>query len=116
MDAPWAEEWDAVRPLWSAAGTVAEGLLGGRRSCQVSCKDQTGWQEQQGLCSHVKAARDGGDQESWGPFVQILPLISLPPSSEKKLCVCCQNEGAKQLLEGPSEFASSLAALPILSA
>lgn len=60
------------------------GRRGGRRSCQMSCKGQAGWQEQQGLCSCAKAARDGGDQEPWGPFVQILPLSPFPPASRKR--------------------------------
>lgn len=34
------------------------GRRGGRKSCQTSCKGHAGWQEQRGLCSHVKAARD----------------------------------------------------------
>lgn len=53
----------------------------------MSCKGQAGWQEQQGLCSCVKAARDGGDQEPWGPFVQILPLSPSLPCLEKKISV-----------------------------
>lgn len=53
----------------------------------MSCKGCAGWQEQQGLCSCVKAARDGGDQEPWGPFVPILPLISLPPCFKKRISV-----------------------------
>lgn len=53
----------------------------------MSCKGRVSWQEQRGLCSHVKAARDGGDQEPWGPFVQILLHISLPPCLEKRISV-----------------------------
>lgn len=53
----------------------------------MSCKGRVSWQEQRGLCSHVKAVRDGGDQEPWGPFVQILPLISLPPHLKKRISV-----------------------------
>lgn len=58
----------------------------GRRSCQMSCKGWESWQEQQNLCSRVKAARDRENQELWGPFIQILPFISLsspPPPREK---------------------------------
>lgn len=66
MGALWAEGREAMGLQWSAVGTVTEGPLGGgggRRSCQMSCKGRAGWQEQRGLCSRVKAARDGGDQE-----------------------------------------------------
>lgn len=57
------------------------------RSCQMSCKGWTSWQEQQSFCSRAKAARDGKKQEPWGPFVQILPFISLSLHLEKRISV-----------------------------
>lgn len=72
----------------------------------MPCKGRVSWQEQRGLCSRVKAARDGGDQEQWGPFVQILPLISLPPCLEKRISVFTarkmeQNSSLRALSSSP---------------
>lgn len=79
----------------------------------MSCKGRASWQEQQGLCSRVKAARDGGDQEPWGPFrPNPATYLPSPPAREKDLTIYCQEDGAKQLLESTLQLASSLPTLP----
>lgn len=79
----------------------------------MSCKGRASWQEQRGLCSCVKAARDGGDQEPWGPFCPN-PATYLPsPLPEKRISLFTarkmeQNSFLRTFYSLPHPFPPSL--------